>query len=116
MIGVDLAFIDRFTRLREKFGDKVASRFLNQSEISLVKNDKTLAGFWAAKEAISKALGCGVGSKFSFFDIEIYKDSLGAPKVKIINPNLTQNFQIKSINISITHDQNIAAAVAFIEK
>lgn len=116
MIGIDVIFVSRISNANTRFGYKFLSKFLSKNEISLIKHDRTLAGFWAAKEAISKALGYGIGAKFGFFDIEIYKDDLGAPKVLIKNENLIKRDRIKNINISITHDKDLVVAVAFIEK
>lgn len=57
MIGIDIVKIDRISRLKARHGELFLKRFLSDSEIALAKNDATLAGFWAAKEAASKALG-----------------------------------------------------------
>lgn len=113
MIGIDLVKIDRIDKLVEKFGNKALERFLNQNEISLAKNPKTVAGFWAAKEAFSKALGVGIGAECSFFDIEIYKTSYGAPLIKP-SQKIIQNFNIKDVALSITHDGEYAIAVVYI--
>ncbi|MCK4974446.1 MAG: 4'-phosphopantetheinyl transferase superfamily protein, partial [Sulfurimonas sp.] len=55
MIGIDLIKTSRMNRLIERFGDKALQKFLCSDEITLVKNYKTASGFWAAKEACSKA-------------------------------------------------------------
>ena len=83
MIGIDLIKISRMSRLIERFGEKALLRFLSPLEIMLVKNPKTASGFWAAKEATSKALGVGIGKDCSFEDITIYKTDKGAPKLKL---------------------------------
>ena len=83
MIGIDLIKTSRMDRLIERFGDKALQKFLSQNEIILVKNHKTAAGFWAVKEACSKALGVGIGSECSFHDIEIIKTQKGAPQIKL---------------------------------
>ena len=57
-IGTDIIQISRIEKSLEKFGDKFKAKFLNDSELKLVKKTESLAGFWAAKEAIAKALGC----------------------------------------------------------
>ena len=98
----------------EKFGDKALLKFLSQDEISLVKNYKTAAGFWAVKEACSKALGVGIGSECSFHDMVIYKTQKGAPKIKL-SKKIIDNFNISDTSISITHDGEYAIAVVAIE-
>lgn len=100
--------------MMERFGEKALLKFLSKNEINLVKNYKTAAGFWAVKEAVSKALGVGIGSECSFHDIEIYKTNKGSPKLKL-SQKITQNFNIKDTSISITHDGEYAIAVAAIE-
>jgi len=68
MIGIDLVKISRIEQMLERFGEKALSKFLHPQEIALVKNPKTAAGFWATKEAVSKALGTGIGSQCSFHE------------------------------------------------
>ena len=80
MIGIDLVKISRIKNLIEKFGEKGLKRFLSQSEIAICKNNiQRIAGFWATKEAISKALKVGIGRDFSFHDVEIMKAENGRP-------------------------------------
>ena len=114
MIGIDLIKISRMNRFIERFGEKALLRFLSKDEVELVKNHKTASGFWAAKEACSKALGVGIGSECSFHDINIYKTPKGAPKLKLSN-SLLENFNITDISLSITHDSDYAIAVVAIE-
>jgi holo-[acyl-carrier protein] synthase len=115
MIGIDLIKTSRMERMIMRFGDKALQKFLSQTEINLVKNHKTAAGFWATKEAVSKALGVGISKECSFFDIEISKIQKGAPQVKLSN-KLLANFNIKDTSVSITHDGEYAIAVVAIEK
>lgn len=115
MIGIDLVKISRIERFIERFGNKALQKFLTQDEIDLIKNHKTVAGFWATKEACSKALGVGIGKECSFFDITISKTQKGAPTLKL-SEKLVNNFNIKSTSVSITHDGEYAIAVVAIEK
>lgn len=114
MIGIDLIKTSRMNRLIERFGEKALLRFLSHEEILLVKNYKTAAGFWAVKEAFSKALGVGIGSECSFHDLTIYKTDKGAPKLRL-SQKLTHTFPIKETALSITHDGEYAIAVVAIE-
>lgn len=114
MIGIDLINTSRMQQMIEKFGDKALSRFLSDDEKALVKNYKTAAGFWATKEAVSKALGTGIGAQCSFFDIKIYKDEKGAPKLSL-SKKLVEQFKIVNAALSITHDGEYAIAVVSIE-
>jgi holo-[acyl-carrier protein] synthase len=114
MIGIDLVKIDRIRKFTERFGDKAVGKFLSAEEIKLAKNIDTIAGFWAAKEAISKALGLGISKDCSFFDIKIYKDSKNRPYFKLAK-HLIQRFEIIDLSLSITHDNGFAIAVADIK-
>jgi len=110
MIGIDLVKIARIEQMLERFGEKALAKFLHPQEIALVKNPKTAAGFWATKEAVSKALGTGIGSKCSFHDIMIYKEASGAPKLSL-SKKIVQNFSIEEAALSITHDGAYAISV-----
>lgn len=114
MIGIDLIKTSRMQRFIEKFGQKALKRFLSDPEIELVKNYKTAAGFWAAKEALSKALGVGIGRDCAFEDISIIKTQRGAPKLEL-SQKLIDAFGIRDTSLSITHDGDYAIAVVAIE-
>ncbi|AXH13340.1 holo-ACP synthase [Halarcobacter bivalviorum] len=110
MIGIDIASIDRIKNMYEKFGIKAYERFLDEEEIALIKRVETAAGFWAAKEAASKAIGTGIGKECSFHDLKIKKKKNGAPKLKY-SKALQKKYKIKKTYLSITHDQGVAIAV-----
>lgn len=77
-------------------------------------NFSTIAGFFAAKEAASKALGCGICELCGFLDIEIFKDAKNAPKLNF-STKITQHFGIKKSSLSIAHDGGFAIAVAVLQ-
>ncbi|QCD52746.1 holo-ACP synthase [Campylobacter sp. RM16192] len=114
MIGIDIVVISRISKLKKRYGEAFAKRFLSEDEIKIAKNDATMAGFYAAKEAVSKALGCGISSECSFFDIEIYKTEKNAPKIKL-SDKLKQNFKISEADISISHDGGFAIAAVILK-
>jgi holo-[acyl-carrier protein] synthase len=114
MVGVDIVSVERITKMRQKWGNKALERYLDEDEIALVGSDESAAGFWAAKEAISKALGCGIGEKCSFHDIRLHKSPSGAPTFRLAQ-HLIQEYAIKDVSLSITHDGGFAVAVAVIE-
>lgn len=114
MIGIDLIKTSRMRELMERFNKKALKRFLCEEEIALVKNYKTASGFWAAKEACSKALGVGIGSECGFHDMIIYKTKNGAPNLEL-SEKLLKKFNINNVSLSITHDGEYAIAVVAIE-
>lgn len=96
--------------LIKKFPQKGLNKFLSEDEIKLVKSYQTAAGFWAAKEAFSKAIKRGIGKDCSFKDIKIYKDENGAPNIAL-SKNIVQKFNILDVTLSITHDGEYAISV-----
>jgi holo-[acyl-carrier protein] synthase len=114
MIGIDLIKTSRMERLMGRFGEKALQKFLCETEISLIKNFQTAAGFWAIKEAFSKAIGKGIGAECSFYDIKIFKDEKGAPHIAVAK-HLVENFKIIKSSVSLTHDGEYAIAVVQLE-
>lgn len=110
-VGTDITLISRMQKSVDKFGNAVLERFLLEHELKSTKNIKSIAGLWAAKEAISKALGCGIGEKCSFMDISIYKNSLGAPQA-VLSDKVINEFKVLDVSLSISHDADYAIAVA----
>ena len=115
MIGIDIVSINRIEKMYNKFGIKAYQKFLSDKEIELVKKSETAAGFWAAKEAASKALGTGIGIDCSFHDIFISKTSKNAPLITFSNKVL-EKFSIKTASLSIAHDNGFAIAIVALEK
>ena len=113
-IGTDIIQISRIETSLNKFGDKFKMKFLNTDEIILAKKVESIAGFWAAKEAIAKALGCGIGSQLAFHDIIITKNDRGAPLFKLTD-EAQKIHHIKISSLSISHDGGFAIAVAVID-
>jgi len=107
--------ISRMQRLMQRFPQKGLAKFLNQDEILLVKSPQNAAGFFAAKEAASKALGTGIGKSCSFSDMIISKNKLNAPKIKF-SKKVKKSFRIKKAYLSITHDKGLAIAVVHLKK
>ena len=115
MIGIDVISISRIEELHNKFGERGLGRYLSKKEITLsALKPQTLAGFWAAKEAISKALKTGIGKELNFSDIKLKKDRNNAPYFKL-SKEANKRFKIKESSLSITHDNGFAIAVAYIK-
>ena len=112
-IGTDIVQIARIEKSLEKFGNTFKRKFLNESEISRAKKTESIAGLWAAKEAISKALGCGIGAELSFHDITISKSEKGTPSFTL-SPSAQKIHTIKNSSLSISHDGGFAIAIVVI--
>jgi holo-[acyl-carrier protein] synthase len=113
MIGIDIVKIERIEQLLKKHPARALSRILSEEERKLAKTPQTVAGFFAAKEAVAKALGCGISSVCGFHDIRIHKDENGAPWFTL-SPHLIDTYSITECALSITHDGGFAVAVAAI--
>ncbi len=114
-IGTDIIQVERIRRLVERYHERFKKHFLCDEEIKSLKKIESIAGYWAAKEAISKALGCGIGSKLSFHDIIISKNTLGTP-IFTLSQKAQSIHKIKESSLSISHDGGFAIAVAIILK
>lgn len=115
-IGCDIIKIERIEKLmlNTRFARKV---FTSAEQVYIsTKSIQSTAGLWAAKEAVSKALGMGfVG--FSMRDIEILHDENGKPYVEL-HEGAQKRFEElcgKKLHVSISHENDTALAVAIIE-
>ncbi len=110
--GTDIIEIKRIEKacLNEEFIKKIYTENEIKEYIRRNKNISFLAGRFAAKEAVSKALGTGMRN-ISFKDIEILLDSYGKPYV-----NLKKDMGNIKIHISISHSKDNAVAFCIIEE
>ncbi|NTU57351.1 MAG: holo-ACP synthase [Chlorobiaceae bacterium] len=113
-IGVDIVEISRIRAIYERFGAVFMRKILTEAEIDqcLSKPDPvaSLAGRFAAKEAVSKALGSGIARSLSWRSIEVLNDDAGKPVVSLHCPDPPRR-----ISISISHDRHSAIAMALVE-
>lgn len=73
-----------------------------------------VAGFWAAKEACSKALGVGIGQNLGFLDMHISKNEKNAPLLSLSAEKKCE-FNVREIALSISHDGGFALAAVMIK-
>ncbi len=114
--GVDIIEINRFEKII-KDKPRFLTRFFTERENELFRmksmKAETIAGNFAVKEAVSKALGTGVRG-FNLVDIEVLRNEMGAPYVVLHNgaAKLADERGINDLMVSISHsDQN---AIAFV--
>lgn len=107
-MGIDLVEIARIERAMEN--PRFVSRILTPLEAEFCTTPARVAGRWAAKEALIKAIGLPI----SFQEIEILPTGTGQPVATIRSRHLdTKRFRVQ---ISITHERTHAAAVALLER
>ena len=98
-IGTDIVNIKRLEKVFKKNGKKFKEKIFSKNEIIYCENKKNSASFYAkrfaAKEALSKALGTGIRKGINFKNIEIFNDKLGKPSIKL--KGNTESFLKKKI-------------------
>ena len=121
-IGTDIVEVERIKNLSSI--SKFAKKILSQKELnifnSLNKDEKVyfLSKQFAAKEAISKALGTGIGREASLKNIEILRDEKGKPFFNAINElsEYLSNLGITKTHVSLSDEINYAIAMVILEK
>ncbi len=115
-IGTDLVEISRMSKSIENTG--FLTRYFTEAEneyFMLKKyNPQTIAASFAAKEAVSKAFGTGFRG-FSLKDIEVLRDNLGKPYIKLYN-NAKKLADGACVHLSLTHTGDYASAFVVLEK
>lgn len=117
-IGMDITETARIQQAVEKHGQHFLNRLLTVREQQESGGRITYyAGRWAAKEAIAKALGCGLGAQCSFTDIEILRQESGRPEAVLSGQaeRTAADLKISRIHLTITHERLYAAATAVLE-
>jgi holo-[acyl-carrier protein] synthase len=116
-IGTDIIEIKRLENVTQRF----ISRVYTPDEISglseaPVRRAEQLAGMFAAKEAVAKALGCGFGRIWPI-EIDIYRDADGRPLVRLWGgaKTVSGTLCVDTIHISISHCRDYAVAYAVAE-
>lgn len=115
-IGCDIVCVSRITELiaDQRFINKVYTAY-EQNYIS-EQGTQSAAGLWAAKEAVSKALGTGFAG-FTAKDIEIRHNESGTPQIVLYNGARarSESMDVRNIHISISHEKEQAMAFVVIE-
>lgn len=114
-LGIDIVRVERIRAALERFGRRFELRVLTPAEARYVRGRaETLAGRWAAKEAVSKVLGLGVRG-IGWRDIEIERMPTGQPAVVLHGRAEARAAQLgmARIALSISHESEFAVAIAF---
>ena len=112
--GIDLIEIARIERAKDRHGERFLQRFFTQQEIEFCEGRaSSLAGRFAVKEAVAKALGTGIGD-FNWTDIEIVCDGRGRPELLLHNRalELAGRQGLSEWSISISHTDTLAIGLA----
>ncbi len=114
--GVDMIEVARIDESILRYGDRFFNRFFTPRElIEAEGRTPALAGRFAAKEAVAKALGSGIGD-VGWKDIEIVRGPNREPQLILHGParELSEALGLRewAISLSHTHEHAIAVAVA----
>ncbi len=113
-VGLDLVDIDLMRSLVDVGGQEFVDAYWTRAEQLATRGDvERLAGRWAAKEAVMKCIGAGVGD-VDPIDIEIVTLPSGAPQVVLSGraAEVALDRSISKCSVSITHESSWAAAIA----
>src|SRR5512140_3104363 len=119
--GIDIIEVARIEASHEKFGERFLNRILHPNEIAYCLSHRApgpfLAARFAAKEAISKAFGTGIGAQLGWHDMEVGRKQSGEPFVILHGggQKLLEARGARAILISLSHTQQHATAVAVLE-
>jgi holo-[acyl-carrier protein] synthase len=120
-IGVDIVEVTRIARAVDRWGDRFLSRIFTPAEIAYCGGRMpSLAGRWAAKEAVSKALGTGWAPQrphaagwVDWKEIEIMRQPSGEPGLSLHGKALAraQHLGLSTWKVSLSHTEAYAVAM-----
>jgi holo-[acyl-carrier protein] synthase len=121
-VGIDLVEVERIEHAWKRFGDRFVNRILLPDETAYCMTHKNPAPFiavrFAAKEAISKAFGTGIGPSLGWHDVEVRRKDSGAPYVILHGKGqeLLGTLKANVVHLSLTHTAKNSIAVAILER
>jgi holo-[acyl-carrier protein] synthase len=111
--GVDLIEIARVKEVVARHGKRYLERVFTPAELEYCgKRAESLAGRWAAKEAVAKALGSGIGD-VGWKEIEILGDEQNAPRLILsgVAESKAKELGLTNWSVSISHSLSHCVAV-----
>ncbi|MBT3379122.1 MAG: holo-ACP synthase [Lentisphaerae bacterium] len=120
-LGIDVIEVARMQRTIERYGEKFLDHVFSSDEQEDAPKGagkpSYYAGRWAAKEAVAKALGTGIGKDCGWTDVRVRRDELGKPRIELTGAaaKTSERLEAENIHISISHERHLACASAVIE-
>jgi holo-[acyl-carrier protein] synthase len=112
--GVDLIEISRVEEVIARHGARYLERIYTPAELEQLGHDtESLAGRFAAKEAVAKALGCGIGT-VSWKEIEVLGDEQNAPGLTLYGAAAQRSKELGLTTWSVSISHSLSHAVAFV--
>ncbi|MEN8774145.1 MAG: holo-ACP synthase [Akkermansiaceae bacterium] len=119
-IGIDVVEVSRIRSSIDEFGQKFLNRIFTDQEREYCQRQKRpelhFAARFAAKEAISKAFGTGIGKDVGWLDMEIIRKASGEPEVSLTGAaaQCAKDRGVAQVMVSLTHAKHYAAANAVV--
>jgi holo-[acyl-carrier protein] synthase len=119
-VGMDIVETKRIADSIARFGDRFLQRVFTEGELAYSNSMKLphlhLAARFAAKEAISKAFGTGIGHEMGWRDLEIVRSPGGAPKVVLHGKAeaYAKARGVETVHVSLSHTAEYGAANAVV--
>lgn len=119
-IGIDVVEVSRIRSSLDEFGERFLSRVFTEAERGYCDRQKRpelhFAARFAAKEAIAKAFGTGIGKEIGWLDMEVIRKESGEPEVRLTGAAAAyaESRGVDRVMVSLTHAKHYAAANAVI--
>ncbi len=114
--GIDLVSVDRIRKTVARYGERFLSRVFTENELAYCHGrPQALAARFAAKEAVSKALGVGIQHRdgMDWREIEVISDERGKPSVRLTGQaaQRAKEIGLATFALSLSHTREHAVAV-----
>lgn len=119
-IGIDVVEVERVKSSMDEFGSRFVQRLFTPAEQEYCERQQRpelhYAARFAAKEAVAKAFGTGIGKAIGWLEMEIVRRQSGEPEVVLSGGAIAYAAErgITQINVSLTHAKHYAAANAIV--
>ena len=120
-LGIDVVRADRFERAEARLEDGLADEILTAAEAAYCRGKARPAPYvaarFAAKEALLKALGTGRRGRISWRDMEVVSDGMEKPSFVFCGEvkEIIDRLGVRAVHLSLTHTDEVAAAVVVLE-
>ena len=119
-IGIDVVEVERIASSMAESGERFAVKIFTENERAYCDSQKRpaihYAARFAAKEAVAKAFGTGIGKNIAWLDMEVSRKESGEPEVILSGDAqiFAEENKLTQIKVSLTHAEHYAAANAIV--
>lgn len=120
-VGTDIVAVERIAAVLRRHGDRFRGRVLTAAEqrpfTDPAAEARWLAKRYAAKEAVAKAFGTGIGGQLSFQDIVVGREASGRPTLSFTGGGiaLAARLGVRAAHVSLSDEQAMAIAFVVLE-